>query len=48
MNSPDRMLAILDLFEGSSLEWTIEAMGERLGYTRSTLTDFQWHRDNDK
>jgi DNA-binding IclR family transcriptional regulator len=37
MNSPDRMLAILDLFEGSSLEWTIEAMGERLGYTRSTL-----------
>lgn len=36
-NSPERMLAILDLFEGQAMEWTMEDMAGRLGYTRSTI-----------
>ncbi len=36
-NSPERMLAVLDLFDGPAMEWTIEAMAGALGYTRSTL-----------
>lgn len=36
-NSPERMLAVLDLFEGQSMEWTMEDMAGRLGYTRSTI-----------
>jgi len=36
-NSPERMLAVLDLFEGQAMEWTMEDMAGRLGYTRSTL-----------
>lgn len=36
-NSPERMLAVLDLFEGQSMEWTMEDMSARLGYTRSTI-----------
>jgi len=31
------MIVILDLFEGDRLEWTLEDMQARLGYTRSTL-----------
>ena len=31
------MIVILDLFEGERLEWTLEDMQARLGYTRSTL-----------
>jgi DNA-binding IclR family transcriptional regulator len=31
------MIVILDLFEGERLEWTLEEMQTRLGYTRSTL-----------
>lgn len=31
------MIVILDLFEGERLEWTLEEMQARLGYTRSTL-----------
>lgn len=37
MNSLERMIVILDLFEGQRLEWTMEEMQARLGYTRSTL-----------
>ncbi len=37
MNSLERMIVILDLFEGERLEWTLEDMLARLGYTRSTL-----------
>ncbi len=37
MNSLERMIVILDLFEGERLEWTLEDMQARLGYTRSTL-----------
>lgn len=37
MNSLERMIVILDLFEGERLEWTLEEMQARLGYTRSTL-----------
>lgn len=36
-NSPERMLAVLDLFDGAAMEWTMEAMAAELGYTRSTL-----------
>jgi DNA-binding IclR family transcriptional regulator len=31
------MIVILDLFDGERLEWTLEEMQARLGYTRSTL-----------
>jgi len=31
------MIVILDLFEGERLEWTLEDMQARLGYTRSTI-----------
>ncbi len=37
MNSLERMIVILDLFEGERLEWTLEEMQARLGYSRSTL-----------
>jgi DNA-binding IclR family transcriptional regulator len=37
VNSLERMIVILDLFEGQRLEWTMEEMQARLGYTRSTL-----------
>ncbi|MDB5593338.1 MAG: hypothetical protein JWM36_299 [Hyphomicrobiales bacterium] len=37
MNSLERMIVILDLFEGDRLEWTMEELQARLGYTRSTL-----------
>lgn len=35
--SHDRMLSILDLFDASHSEWTVDALHERLGYSRSTL-----------
>ncbi len=37
MNSLEKMVSILDLFEGTEMEWTPEAMAERLELTRSTL-----------
>jgi len=37
VNSLERMIVILDLFEGKRLDWTLEEMQARLGYTRSTL-----------
>ena len=37
MKSLERMMAILDYFEGSTIEWTMEALHAELGYTRSTL-----------
>jgi DNA-binding IclR family transcriptional regulator len=37
VNSLERMIVILDLFEGDRLEWTMEELQARLGYTRSTL-----------
>jgi DNA-binding IclR family transcriptional regulator len=37
VNSLERMIVILDLFEGDRLEWTMEELHARLGYTRSTL-----------
>ena len=37
VNSLERMIVILDLFEGERLEWTLEDMQARLGYTRSTI-----------
>ncbi|MDB5651610.1 MAG: hypothetical protein JWL62_3130 [Hyphomicrobiales bacterium] len=37
MNSLERMIVILDLFEGDRLEWTMEELQAQLGYTRSTL-----------
>lgn len=37
VNSLERMIVILDLFEGEALEWTLEDMQTQLGYTRSTL-----------
>lgn len=37
MTSLDKMINVLDLFEGAHLEWTFEELHERLGYTRSTL-----------
>lgn len=36
-NSLERMLAVLDLFQESRLEWAPEEMIEALGYSRSTL-----------
>ena len=37
MKSLEKMIGILDLFEGPEIEWTPEAMAERLELTRSTL-----------
>lgn len=37
MKSPERMLAILDLFEGGPAAWTVEDLRTRLGYSRATL-----------
>ncbi len=37
MNSLEKMIAILDLFDGSAMEWLPEAMAERLELPRSTL-----------
>lgn len=36
-NSLERMIGILDLFEGNMFRWTVEQLHERLGFTRSTL-----------
>lgn len=36
-NSLEKMLAILDLFQGGALRWTSDEMTDRLGYSRSTL-----------
>ena len=37
MKSLEKMIGILDLFEGTEMEWTPDAMVERLDLTRSTL-----------
>ena len=37
MKSLEKMISILDLFEGAEMEWAPEAMAERLELTRSTL-----------
>jgi len=37
MKSLEKMISILDLFEGAEMEWTPEAMAERLELTRSTI-----------
>ncbi len=37
MKSLEKMISILDLFEGTEMEWAPEAMAERLELTRSTL-----------
>lgn len=37
LKSLERMLGILDLFEGATPEWTVERLHQELGYTRSTL-----------
>jgi DNA-binding IclR family transcriptional regulator len=37
LKSLERMLSILDLFEGEIAEWTADELSARLGYTRSTL-----------
>jgi DNA-binding IclR family transcriptional regulator len=37
VKSLERMMSILDHFEGSTIEWTTEALHAELGYTRSTL-----------
>ena len=37
MKSLEKMIGILALFEGADMEWTPEAMAERLDLTRSTL-----------
>ncbi len=37
MKSLEKMMGILDLFEGDEMEWSPEAMAERLELTRSTL-----------
>ncbi len=37
MTSLERMINILDLFDGARIEWTIEDLHARLGLTRSTL-----------
>ncbi len=37
MKSLEKMIGILDLFEDAEMEWTPEAMAERLDLTRSTL-----------
>ena len=31
VNSPERMLAILDLFDGRTMEWSGDAMAANLG-----------------
>ena len=36
-SSLERMIGLLDLFQGGAHCWTVEQMHERLGYTRSTL-----------
>jgi DNA-binding IclR family transcriptional regulator len=36
-SSLERMIGLLDLFQGGANCWTVERMHERLGYTRSTL-----------
>ena len=36
-NSLERMIGILELFEGDTFRWTVEQLHARLGYTRSTL-----------
>jgi DNA-binding IclR family transcriptional regulator len=36
-NSLERMIGILDLFEGDALQWTSDELHARLGYARSTL-----------
>jgi DNA-binding IclR family transcriptional regulator len=36
-SSLERMIGLLDLFQGRAHCWTVEQMHERLGYTRSTL-----------
>lgn len=36
-NSPERMIALLDVFSEDRLEWTPEEMMEELGYSRPTL-----------
>ena len=37
MKSLEKMISILDLFEGTEMEWAPEAMADRLELTRSTL-----------
>ncbi len=37
VKSLEKMIGILDLFEGSEMEWTPEALADRLELTRSTL-----------
>ncbi len=37
MTSLERMIGILDLFDGSRMEWSVEDLYGRLGLTRSTL-----------
>jgi len=37
MKSLEKMINILDLFEGAEMEWTPEALAERIELTRSTL-----------
>jgi DNA-binding IclR family transcriptional regulator len=37
MNSLEKMIAVLDLFDGAAMEWMPEAMAERLELPRSTL-----------
>jgi len=37
MKSLEKMIGILDLFEGAEMEWSPEAMAQRLDLTRSTL-----------
>lgn len=37
MKSLGRIFDILDLFEGSTLEWTVDELHQRMGYSRSTL-----------
>ena len=36
-SSLERMIGLLDLFDGGAYCWTVEQMHERFGYTRSTL-----------
>lgn len=36
-SSLERMIGILDLFQGRTLRWTFDAMAQHLGYPRSTL-----------
>ena len=37
MKSLERMMGILDLFEGGSAEWTVDRLRGELGYSRATL-----------